>query len=154
MKIKDRKNREKSKSNTAEYKNHSDWETQEGMIFSFIGCYSPANQMLRLKEFAEPSTTRFANCLRRHRILLRKIDCLPLKCRKMNMPALRSHSFVLARFTFRFVGSCSPSDQMLRICRTSCSLSAGEAPQNEYARFAVAFIYACALQIPQFADDF
>ena len=36
---------------------------------------------------------------------------------------------------------------MLRICRTSCSLSAGEAPQNEYACFAVAFIYACALQI-------
>jgi len=23
----------------------------------------------------------------------------------------------------------------------------GEAPQNEYARFAVAFIYACALQL-------
>ena len=39
-----------------------------------------------------------------------------------------------------------PPDQMLCIRCTSCSLSAGEAPQNEYACFAVAFIYACALQ--------
>jgi len=41
----------------------------------------------------------------------------------------------------------SPPDQMLRICRTLCFSSGGEALQNEYARFAVAFIYACALQI-------
>ncbi|AVM68395.1 hypothetical protein C3V36_03510 [Lachnospiraceae bacterium oral taxon 500] len=66
------------------------------MIFSFIGYYSPADQRLRLKAFA-------AVFLRR-RILLRKTDRLSVKRRKMNMPALWSHSFVLARFTFRFAG--------------------------------------------------
>ena len=51
-------------------------------------------------------------------------------------------------YNFEVIIQFSPPDQMLRICRTSCFPSGGEAPQNEYARFAVAFIYACALQIP------
>jgi len=37
----------------------------------------------------------------------------------------------------------APADQMLRLKAFTVVL--GEAPQNEYARFAVAFIYACAL---------
>ncbi len=45
-------------------------------------------------------TIRFANCLRRRRILLRKTDRLPAKRRKMNMSASRPHSFMLARFYF------------------------------------------------------
>ena len=94
--------------------------------------------MLRLKAFA-------AVFLRR-RILLRKTDCLPVKRRKMNMSASQPHSFMLVRFKSEFIGHFSPADQMLRICRTSCFPSAGEAPQNEYVRFAAAFIYACALQ--------
>ena len=104
-----------------------------------IGEFSPPDQMLRMKVFAVALLGR--------RILLRKTDCLLARRRKRNMPAARSHSFVLARFKLEVIREFSPSDQMLRICRTSCFSSAGEAPQNEYVRCAAAFIYACALQI-------
>ena len=54
---------------------------------------------------------------------------------------------LVSSWNWKLLESFSPADQMLRICRTLCFSSAGEAPQNEYARSAVAFIYACALQI-------